>query len=89
MEKEIRIVPNTLSGTKRSNASGIKCKKAPPIRVPAESETKKKTILLSNSLLTLKEKTPIRAPKLIKKDEIKIYEKTVILLNQFFKFFPD
>jgi len=71
----------TLSGLKRSSASGIRCKKAPPINVPAENETKKKTTFLRKSLLMLKEKTPIKAPRLIKKDEVKIFDRTVILLN--------
>lgn len=53
-----------------SKASGIKCKKAPPMKVPAEREIKHKITLSPIVFLVIKNTTPLKEPKLIKSEAI-------------------
>lgn len=50
-----------------SKASGIKCKKAPPISAPAEKPTNSMTILFNNFSLKANVTTPMKETKLTTK----------------------
>jgi len=72
---------NNFSGPIFSEASGNRCKKAPPIKVPAERETKNIVILESVSFLKNKNRTASQTHRLIKKQAIKIFNR-IMYCNQ-------
>jgi len=53
------------SGGNSSTASGNRCKNAPPIIAPAESDTNSISARVNLASLIAKVKTPAKAPKLI------------------------
>ena len=68
---------NIVSDSIASEASGSRCRKAPPTSDPAESETKNKVIFESVSFLKAKNKTASQTHKVIEKQAINIFKKTI------------
>lgn len=76
--KAIRVVPITGRGSLNSSDSGNKCKKAEPMRAPAERATKSKRKRWSLARLRDRVRTPMREPALISRLARTIWIKTGI-----------
>lgn len=77
MTKANNTIKNSFSASISSEASGNKCKKALPIKAPADKETKNIVILESVSFLKNKNNTANHTDMLIKKQAIKIFNRTI------------
>src|SRR3989338_5650012 len=76
----------TSGGLDFSIASGIKCRKAPPIKAPAEKAIKRKRIVFKNLSLIARVTTPIKEIMLTKKVLMRINKSCIflIILNSVF-----
>jgi len=64
-----------------SDASGNKCKKAPPINAPADKETKNKVIFGRTSFFKIKKNATIQTHKVIENVANKICSKIILFFK--------